>query len=132
MFTHLRRIPVELDGTNGMEIGSDKSTERFQDGHASRTVIWSPKGKFRMHLELWAKKAPSAPVNSLSEILELLLLWNHTRGRKPRPQVCAVELDKITDESAQMASNASIPILVSADDNNAIIRRWRTFNSCNL
>jgi hypothetical protein len=39
MYTHLRRIPVELDGTNGMEIGSNKYTIRFQDGNASRTII---------------------------------------------------------------------------------------------
>ena len=41
-------------------------------------------------------------------------------------------VNKITDEIAQMPSNASIPILVGADNNDTIIRGWRPFNACNL
>ena len=80
------------------------------------------KNKFRIHLEVRAKKAPSAPVSSLSQSCQnIRTIVESYQGQEATATSLCCQENKITDEIAQMPSNASIPILVSAHDNNAII-----------
>ena len=37
--THLRRVPVELDGAVGLEAGGDESAIGLEDGDRARAVI---------------------------------------------------------------------------------------------